>query len=344
VEKDGKVTANSYYRSNSQGVWRYLPDYMVNDNGEVSWLGKGYKGHSEDSLTLPAILQKTLSEITNDSTNIKKLNVDPFMVLAGTTCVYGRERGAYYEEIDDTPKILENHLTSYEQSDGIKLAPPETVSVPYDLSPDFSVCLTSWSQETPLYGKINIDLIPSRNGDLKYMFCQDSIGRAWIANIEDGSEISSTGLRKSWMLGENLTKPAFEYKYSRIDQTGGYGNDKIRNGSYVDMYENYLSKIPIIKEYAATKGNGIEKNNNKNAESIISSVNNFDELYVAVDSLGGLQGSRDFFLANKLKEIIDKVRSKNASVYDITNSAKLRDTVIRLMEVEKLEKVAESLA
>src|SRR3989344_3905887 len=81
------------------------------------------------------------------------------------------------------------------------------------------------------------------------MFFKDAAGRAWIGGIEDDSETQSTGLKKSWVEGGDLATPAYEYKTGRTDQTGGYGNDKMRNGSYVDMYDNYLKKIPVIQEY-----------------------------------------------------------------------------------------------
>ena len=33
------------------------------------------------------------------------------------------------------------------------------------------------------------------------------------------------------------------------DQTGGYGDEENRQKSYVDMWRNYLSKVPIISEF-----------------------------------------------------------------------------------------------
>ncbi len=36
-----------------------------------------------------------------------------------------------------------------------------------------------------------------------------------------------------------------------IDQTGGYGDEANRHKHYVDMYKNYVSKIPLIQEFVA---------------------------------------------------------------------------------------------
>jgi hypothetical protein len=57
------------------------------------------------------------------------------------------------------------------------------------------------------------------------------------------------GVRKKWVKGENLTTPAYEY----FTQDGGYGNTSKTNGRYVDMFKNYLSKVPVIQEYCKSR-------------------------------------------------------------------------------------------
>lgn len=54
VPTDEGVKVRSYYRSNSQGVWRYLPDYARQERtGEgLSWYGKS---HAEEATTLPML-------------------------------------------------------------------------------------------------------------------------------------------------------------------------------------------------------------------------------------------------------------------------------------------------
>ena len=246
VEKDGRTTANSYYRSNSQGVWRYLPDYNLYNNGGM-WFGKGI---SEESVTLPAVLQKTLSEIAGNAAP-KQTSVDPEMILAGNANRQGDRSGQYYQDTDRYSKSVgENYIIPESEADNIFYkVPPEQVQLKHGESPDFSNLVSSWESNTSLYGKVHFDTYKSNDGQMEFMFCKDEIGRAWIGNIEDNSEVQSTGLKKSWIKDTNLTTPAYEYKIGQTDQTDGYGNEAGRNGMYVDMFQNYISKIPVIQEY-----------------------------------------------------------------------------------------------
>jgi len=247
VEKDGEITAYSYYRSDSQGVWRFLPDYTIKENGKIKWAGKGY---GEESVTLPIELQKTLSTTTKEKIRLKR---NPEFIFAGTAKRFGREFKGYYNEVESSPKKLNgNFYPKYNEK-----IPPEQMILTDNESPDFSKLITSWEQETALYGKIVIEVFPSKDGRFEYMFCSNSSGKTWIGGIQDNSEIQSTGLRKTWVSGGDLTTPALEYE----DLAGNFGNDRERIGPYVDMSENYLSKIPVIREYIEIKSK--RKNSNE---------------------------------------------------------------------------------
>jgi len=58
TDDEGKVVARSYYRSNSQGVWRYLPQYTTNDYDELDWYSKGY---GEERYTARSTSRRTCS-------------------------------------------------------------------------------------------------------------------------------------------------------------------------------------------------------------------------------------------------------------------------------------------
>lgn len=236
VEKQGKIVARSYYLSNSQGVWRYLPEYDENE-GKLVWLGKG---HGEESITLPSEMQEALSLILTEGTLTLR---NPNFIFAGTAQKSGN-RGIFYQEIQSIPRRLEGGF--YPKSGKTR---PEQISLSPTHSPDFTKLLSSWKQKTTLYGLVTFEVFPSRDGSLKFMFCRDTAGRVWIGGIEDSSEIQSTGLRRSWIEGGDLVTPAYEYKTSTADQTGGYGNGRMKKGPYVDMYEKYLRNIPVIQEY-----------------------------------------------------------------------------------------------
>jgi hypothetical protein len=335
VEKEGKVTARSYYRSNSQGVWRYLPDYRMSEDGMIDWYGKG---RGEESITLPVVIQKALSEITREGMPVLKLKRNPDFIFAGTAQKFGKGQGEYYREVEASPRRLEGGFYAARGK-----TPPEQIRLSPEQSPDFSKLLTSWEQKTGVYGRITVEVFPSRDGALKFIFCKDSAGRVWIGGIEDDSEIQSTGLRKSWIDGGDLTTPAFEYKTLEIDQTGGYGNDKMRNGPYVDMYENYLKKIPVIQEYLnASAARQPEKRPTPifqvERRATISGTQSFAELYRAIELAGGVQGSQQFYKPAELINIIERVRRGELGTSYITRTSGLRNKVIGLLKLEELRK------
>jgi len=331
VEKDGKIKACSYYRSNSQGVWRYLPDYTVNENGKMKWYGKGY---GEESLTLPIVTQKALSKIISNLPIIKT-EESPELIFAGTTKKFGKFDADYYEETKEESKKLSN--LNYKEE---RKTPPEQIQLKKEETPDFSTVLANWEEVTSLYGKISIEVFPSKDGILKFMFCKDSVGRVWIGGIEDNSEIQSTGLRKTWIDGGDLSTPAYEYPI----QIEEYGNPEVikvvGRTMYIDAYENYLKKIPIIKEYLKTRVKKDEESANKTVESklTIGNSKNFIELYQALEQIGGVQGSKQFYSASQLKDIIERVRKGELNINYVTNTHSLRDKVIDLIGIEELKR------
>ncbi len=335
VEKEGKVMARSYYRSSSQGVWRYLPDYQMSESGKTIQLyGKGY---DEQSITLPIILQKALSEITIENKAILTLKRDPLFIFAGTAQKIDKETGDYYREVEVYPKKLEG---DFYPEEGKTL--PEQIVLTEENSPDFQKLLTSWQQKTGLYGTILVEVFPSKDGKLKFMFCKDTRGRVWVGGIEDDSETQSTGLKKTWIEGGDLVTPAYEYKSRDGDQTYGYGDDEDRNGSYVDMFNNYLKKIPVIQEYFNVR---MSPQKNERPISVeqkmaISSSQNFSDLYLAIEQTRGLQGQQKFYEVDELIAIIEQVRNGIIDLQYITNTGGLRDQVKYIMELEEWRKRA----
>lgn len=238
VEKDGKFIPRSYYRSNSQGVWRFLPAY----DGE--WFDKGY---NEESVTLPFSVQEPLTNLVNEQ-GLAHIT-EPETVFYGTTkpLSEGVSNITYYNEIQrDATKLSGNF---YSTNRGVKLPPESLTFTDESDSPDFSAKTSSWNGTSEMYGNVAYDVYPSQNGKYLYMFCRDDRNRAWIGGIEELAETTSTGLKEKWVVGGDLTTPAFEYS----TQASGYGNTAIMNLGYVDMFDKYLSKIPVIQEYLNTQ-------------------------------------------------------------------------------------------
>jgi hypothetical protein len=250
VKKDEKLVARSFYLSNSQGVWRYLPEYQYSKEKEkISWYGKGY---GEEGVTLPAVLQKALGDI--DSKEEKLLEPkNPELIFAGTSYQQSFSSGvdaSYYGQVESEPKVLDGETSFHYPLDEtmfqIKKLAPEKIRLknPED-EPDFSLPMSTCNQNNEIYGLITVQFFPSKNNLYIYTFCHDADGRAWIGSVEDRSPYQSVGLRKNWVSAGDLTTPAFEY----WDQTGGYQNDEKKRGKYTDMFDNYLSRISIIQKY-----------------------------------------------------------------------------------------------
>lgn len=256
---NGTIIARSFYRSNSQAAWRYLPQYRVDEQENVDWYGKGW---GEESVMLSFGLQQALAEISKDPSGVKTVQ-NPELMFVGTARKIDQS-ATFGRTTESEPKRLEGNFFP----SGIEKTPPEQLTFTNpDQQPDFGKRLASWKLNTDLYSEITVDIYPSIDSQYQYMFCRDSRGRAWIGGIDNTSEIQSTGVRKSWIDAGDLTTPAYEYKYKRkkvvngkeeeedVDYTGGYGNDSDRkNNVYSDMFQNYLSKVPVIKEYLQTIG------------------------------------------------------------------------------------------
>lgn len=246
----GGYSARSYYRSNSTGLWRYLPSYLSMGEGKINWYHKGY---GQESLTAPAEIQAKLAEISGESKNILKVD-NPELIFAGLAKSLDKyEEGTYVREVESSQRPLDGEFYSGTGDDKVE---PEKINFKdKNFEPDFDKKIMDWKQKTDLYGTIKVSLYPSENDELRYMFCEDKQGRVWIGGIETKSPITSLGVRKQWFSGGDLSTPAFEYK----DEAGSYGNTEMRGGEnneYVDMSEKYLKKIKIIKDYMAHNKKG----------------------------------------------------------------------------------------
>lgn len=248
VAFDNAVRVCGYYRSNSQGMWRYLPDY-INGNGEIVWYGVGF---NEESLTLPLKIQKELNRIAKKCKQELK-GVNPGFFLGGTAkrfdtkeeyqrLVQSRQMpGAYYKEVSMVPKLDFGVLSPRKH-------PPQSVAVQGEAGPDFRQQLTSYEMETRMYGKVTVRQFPSHDDVLRYSVCEVGSGenkRAWIGSIEVNAPITSTGLKREWVSTGDICTPLLEYQ----TMAGGFGTDVGRTDGYLSMWENYLRYAPIIKDY-----------------------------------------------------------------------------------------------
>lgn len=244
----------SYYRSNSQGGWRYLPDYVSSDYPEdqgIEWFGKGY---SEESLNLPVATQEALEVISKQPRVESAGRFHPGFILAGTAKRYDSKdeyrtahrnhtlRGDHYAEIADRPAYELDRLSREKR-------PPESLDVVGLASPDFNHPGSKFQFHSSIYGTADSEHYPSQNRQLIWTFNRDKSGRAWVGGIEVKSPLSSAGLRTQWAEAGDFGTPLYEYPV----MDGGYGDTSDQRGEYNCMWKKYLSRMPIIQRYLAHK-------------------------------------------------------------------------------------------
>ncbi len=249
--KDG-VKVRGYYKSNSQGTWRYLPDYVKGeDSAGIEWYGKG---SSEESLTLPLKLQEALAKIQSKGV-VEDVKTNPAFLLAGTAYRYsskeeysrgirsGQMRGDFYREVNRSAAARYGGI-------GREKMEPETLELSSEQMPDFRSEVAEFETVSNLVGNVRMEGYKSIDGKTQWNFCRDDNGRAWIGGVEAVSPITSTGLRRDWVEAGDFATPLYEYE----SQTGGYGDTGDMAGHYQGMWKNYLVKTPMIRRYLASRG------------------------------------------------------------------------------------------
>lgn len=251
VPEKGSYKVRSYYRNAAQGLWCYLPDYVRRVDGGIESYGVGY---SSASITLPYELQLALAQI-EDKYGVTVARGAEF-VFAGTAQAYdnaqeyqtlwsqGKLKGDYYNEVSSEPI---NHDMGLNGTSGKKA--PYTLGIDYAKSPDFGKRRIRFETSTADAGAVEIEGFSSHDGQLVWLFCSDVKGRAWIPHVEAVSPIVATGLRRDWVMMGDFVTPLYEY----TSQAGIYGDRSDTRGARQCMWENYLSNVPLIKDYLAQK-------------------------------------------------------------------------------------------
>ncbi len=248
VKFDTGVKVRGYYRSNSQGMWRYLADYVGTD-GAIYWYGVGF---NEESLTLPQKIQKALNMAAEHGIHELK-NANMAFFLGGTAKRYKSKdeyrrkvaanemTGAYYEEVSRKPLYDFGTL-------GPTKRPPQSIDVSGELAPNFSEEIDHYMAPTDMYGEVTVRQFPSFDDSLRYTMCEIGEGderKVWVGGIEVNAPISSTGLKTEWISTGDICTPLLEYQ----TMVGGYGTDIGRRDGYYSMWEKYLKFMPVIRRY-----------------------------------------------------------------------------------------------
>lgn len=227
-DKEGKVHVRSMYRSGSHGLWK-----VASHAGQDGWFGKG---ESQESILLPLEAQEALSKQSSsgeDSPLAKQLFYGP-LALGGMMSPKEFSKDLRLEHLE-LPKAARDKYT----------VPEEMVLERPQDNPDFSKPTRSFTLQTEVQGEVKASVVPSRDGQKNYMFCQDKEGRAWVGGVfPASSEVNSFGVNKTWIHGGPLTSPALDYAGS---QRSDFAKGHVQ-GNYFD-YSPYTNKLPVVVEF-----------------------------------------------------------------------------------------------
>lgn len=245
------VKARSFYQDRSEGLWHYMPDYVHDEaSSSLEWFGKSY---SESATTLPVALQSALCQISTAHPAERISITNPDFLFSGTAKAYtsmqsyrdalntGQLRGDFYQEVSHTP------INPDARAGNPRKGAPQLISVNAEKAPDFTKHLGSFSTYSELIGEMTLHGFASYDGQYNWLFGRDYHGRAWVAYIEAVSPLTNTGCRKEWLAATDIQTPLYEFS----QQADGYGDPTDTRKGYTCMWNNYLSKIPIIEQFLA---------------------------------------------------------------------------------------------
>ena len=254
VKTDNVVKVRSYYKDNTCGLWKYLPDYTTvrNSAGKIElWCGEAY---ASEMVVLPIVLQERLCEIAGKGA-AKNITDDAEFLFVGTAKRYatfeeylkqrkaGKLVGDVYDEVPAKPSLVLGNI-------GNGKARPERLKInEKKMKPNFMAKEREWKVKTPLNGTFKMASFPIDNGKIRYVFAENNKQQAWMTKIEIESKVTSTGLLAKWGYAQDFTTPL----YAKVSKSDGYGDEADVKGVYINMWKHYLSRMPIIQEYIRSK-------------------------------------------------------------------------------------------
>ncbi len=243
----------SFYLNPRTGLWHYAPEIFRGARGEG--MGRIGEGYGLESTMLPVVLQDQLSDLVKTQGFAEITTVNPDFLFAGTAMAYnsqqeyrdllmqGKARGDFYKEIDREP------INRSWQPRGNAKNAPQLISVNMNLAPDFQQLLGQFATYSSLVGQVAANYYPARDEQELWLFCSDEMGRSWVGNIELVSSVTTVGCRRDWLQAGDMVTPLYEHS----TKAGNYGDPSDTRKGLVGMWNQYLSKIPVIQEYVAQR-------------------------------------------------------------------------------------------
>jgi hypothetical protein len=259
--KKGTYIPRPVYQSSSRGVWQ-APNFIQRDQhvGKIQYLGKGEKARGKMQTALSPDVQVFLSRLQKEYPPDAQVSQNETKVLMGT---------AHSHSLDESDQRNHNRVFSLEDLypgshiDSIgpevmdaKATPlsPKSFHLPEAAHPDFSKKpVYEYNVPTKLYGSVNAEVYSSKDRQLLWTyFKQPATGRVWVAAAHlDWERMAETGLPERLMnIGHTIPLAPYEH-YQELD--GLEGLPLQGQTPYVDIWNRYTSKGPLVKAYYKAK-------------------------------------------------------------------------------------------
>ena len=243
-EGEYKLFVNSFYKSNSQAVWRVVSHELLEAFATVmkmkGWLGKGI---NEFGQTLPVEIQDKLENILLAEKE-PKIDETIFYAILGRGTTEGPLASEIFTQKEMIKKEKEIIITKGDNPIG------RDFSFVEGYEPNFANVVDRYKSVNSIYGEIEHYAVLSKNEEIQYLFNVDADGRIWIGTIQAvGIGLTRQGTRADTVIlkfPKYLLMPAYEYP--KQIPYGYAGETHKKNPSYADATD-YHNKIGIIKEF-----------------------------------------------------------------------------------------------
>lgn len=255
---DGSLQARTFYQSKSQGIWRSASGLLGH-----STFGKGPKGQFESSTNLPVEMQQRLSEVSRNSESIQaEASILEAALHAPLEKLSTSEPSRFDRSLQTRSFGRFERRVAVDKYQSVG----EPTSFRYDhpgQEPDFSAKPQSFEMDHPTRGTLQASSVKSRDGEVQYLFLQDSEKRSWLGAVESVGPVNDFGVPGTALQDDSLTHPAIEYTQQIAEPYRGpvVTWDKVYNNftkqeetlpGYVDATA-YTRELPPVKAFLAAQ-------------------------------------------------------------------------------------------
>jgi len=241
VEIDGKIHTRSFYKSNSQGVWR-----VASHRGAKGWYGKGI---GEELMSLPTPVQQRLNILDKNPLNFSDENIADNVFFGGLEYRPGRS-----SQFADLPNDFKQGLDNRRLGSVGHFTDPDNpttwIWTDPNYAPDFSKITSTYNHAAcpnQICKDVDAFVVRSRDNKIEYLFFRDKqTGKVWIASSEIvDSRLNSYGIHRTAVNLDRLAMPIWEYR-EHIPQN--YVGRKLSDGSPYSDASAFVDQLEIIQD------------------------------------------------------------------------------------------------